>query len=215
MDRKRACEIVRILHDRYPVPPENRHFLRFDNPFQILVLTILSAQTTDRAVNEIAGELFSRYPTPEALASAEQRELENLIRRIGLYRNKARNIRAAARKLVEDFDGEVPRSMDELLSLPGVGRKTANIVLNHAFGMNAGIAVDTHVRRVSYRTGLTDSTNPDTIERDLMALFPRKYWGGVNYLMIRHGREICTAKNPQCGICSINPYCRYYRELTG
>lgn len=215
MDRKRACKIVRILHDRYPVQPENRHFLRFDNPFQILVLTILSAQTTDRAVNEIAGELFFRYPTPEALAFAEQRELENLIRRIGLYRNKARNIRAAARKLVEDFDGEVPRSMDKLLSLPGVGRKTANIVLDHAFGINAGIAVDTHVRRVSYCIGLTDSTNPDTIERDLMALFPRKYWGGVNYLMIRHGREICTAKNPQCGICSISPYCRYYRELTG
>jgi endonuclease-3 len=190
-----------------------RNFLRFENPFQILILTILSAQTTDTIVNSVSRELFSKYPTPEALARAEVREVEEIIRKCGFYHAKARNIITTSQKLCSEFQGIVPRTMDELLTLPGVGRKTANIVLNHAFGIDVGIAVDTHVRRVAFRIGLTDSTDPGRIERDLMLKYPQSRWGIINYLFIRHGRTVCTARNPRCEACSIAGYCRYYRNL--
>ncbi|KAF5085554.1 Endonuclease III [anaerobic digester metagenome] len=213
MNRTTACEIHRRLLEQYPVIDGRRHFLEFHNPYETLILTILSAQTTDRAVNAVRDDLFSRYPTPEALARAEPEEVEPLIRTIGFHHAKACYIVGAARKLVAEFGGEVPRTMEELQTLPGVGRKTANIVLSHAFDINVGIAVDTHVRRVSKRLGFTGSTNPDIIERDLVALFPEEVWRDINYLLIRHGRAVCTAKNPKHEVCVVAELCRYYREL--
>ncbi|MCK8517435.1 endonuclease III [Methanoculleus sp. 7T] len=213
MNRETACEVYRRLLEHYPIVGGRRHFIEFENPFEALILTILSAQTTDRAVNAVRDDLFSRYPTPEALAGAEPEEVEPIIKSIGFHHAKARYIVGTARKLVSEFGGEVPRTMEELRSLPGVGRKTANIVLSHAFGINVGIAVDTHVRRVSKRIGFTESTNPDVIERDLMALFPEEVWQDINYLLIRHGREICMAQNPKHEVCFIADLCRYYRDL--
>ena len=215
MNPETACEVYRRLLAQYPVVDGRRRFIDFANPFEALILTILSAQTTDRAVNAIHDDLFSRYPTPEALARAEPEEVEPLIRSIGFHRTKARHIVGAARMLVADFGGEVPRTMEELRLLPGVGRKTANIVLSHAFGINVGIAVDTHVRRVSKRIGFTGSANPDVIERDLVALFPPEVWRDINYLLIRHGRAVCTAQNPKHGQCPVADLCRYYREVRG
>ncbi len=212
MKREDACAIYRALAQEYAADDAPRPFIHFETPFESLILTILSAQTTDRAVNEIREPLFSRYPTPEALASADRQDLEAILRKIGLYRTKAKNIRAAASAVVDEFGGEVPSTMEELLTIPGVGRKTANIVLSHAFGIDEGIAVDTHVKRVSRRLGLTDHTDADNIERDLMAVFPREGWGAINYLFIRHGRSICRAQNPACERCVVNSRCRYYRE---
>jgi len=215
MNREAACEVYRRLLLQYPVVDDRRHFIDFSNPYEALILTILSAQTTDRAVNAVRDTLFSRYPTPEALARAEPDDVEPIIRTIGFHHTKARYIVETARKLVTDFGGEIPRTMKELQSFPGVGRKTANIVLSHAFGINVGIAVDTHVRRVSKRLGFTDSTNPDIIERDLVALFPEEAWRDINYLLIRHGRAVCTAQNPKHEECVVADLCRYYRELSG
>ncbi|NYT20833.1 MAG: endonuclease III [Methanomicrobiales archaeon] len=212
MHRSRALAVFRTLSARYDDAPGPRHFIPFSSPFQALIGTMLSAQTTDRAVNGVIGDLFSAYPTPEALAGASPGDLEDRIRSIGLYRTKARNIRAAARKLVEEYDGEVPRTMEDLVTLPGVGRKTANIVLSHAFSITAGIAVDTHVARVSRRIGFTDESTTDRIEQDLMALFPREYWGDINYVLIRHGRAICRARKPRCPECPVSGDCRYFRE---
>ncbi|WOX55693.1 MULTISPECIES: endonuclease III [unclassified Methanoculleus] len=213
MNRETACEAYRRLLVQYPIVDDRRHFLNFHNPFETLILTILSAQTTDRAVNAVRDTLFSRYPTPEELARAEPGEVEPIIKSIGFHRTKARHIVETARKLVSDFGGEVPQTMEELQTLPGVGRKTANIVLSQAFGINVGIAVDTHVRRVSKRIGFTDSTNPAVIERDLMALFPHEVWRDINYLLIRHGRAVCTAQNPKHDRCVVADLCRYCREL--
>lgn len=214
MNRETACEIHRRLLLHYPIVGGRRHFIEFANPFQSLILTILSAQTTDRAVNNISNALFARYPTPEALARAEPDEVEPIIKSIGFHRSKARYIVGTAQMLVADFDGEVPRTMEELLTLPGVGRKTANIVLSHAFGINVGIAVDTHVRRVSKRIGFTGSTNPEIIERDLMALFPEEVWQDINYLLISLGRDVCTAQNPKHEECPVADLCLYHQDLT-
>ncbi len=212
MDPDTAYAIYRRLLLHYPIVEGRTNFIPFDSPFESLILTILSAQTTDRSVTAVREPLFSRYPTPEALAAASPEEVEPIIRTLGFHHAKAEYIVGTARKIVESFGGEVPRTMNELRSLPGVGRKTANIVLSHAFGINTGIAVDTHVRRVSHRLGMTESRNPDIIERDLMALLPEETWGEVNYLLIRHGREICTARNPKHEECFLRDLCRYYRE---
>ncbi|MGB4234522.1 MAG: endonuclease III [Methanoregulaceae archaeon] len=212
MHRSRALALFQTLSERYSDLSGRRHFIPFSSPYQALIGTMLSAQTTDRAVNGIVEDLFTAYPTPEAMAGAVLDDLEGRIRTIGLYRTKARNIRAAARKLVGEYGGEVPDSMDELLTLPGVGRKTANIVLSHAFGINTGIAVDTHVARVSRRIGFTRETRADKIEQDLMALFPRECWGDINDVLIRHGRAVCRARKPRCSICPVRDGCRFFRE---
>ena len=212
MHRRDALLIYQILHRRYD-DGSPRHFLRFENPYQVLVLTILSAQTTDRQVNEIAPRLFAKYPGPEDLALADPEILESIIRSTGFYHDKARHLIGAATAITRDFGGEVPRTLKDLIALPGVGRKTANIVLHHAFGIDEGIAVDTHVRRTSRRIGLSDHADPDRIEEDLRVLFPKECWGDLNYLLIRHGRETCTARNPKCGECVIRDHCRYYREV--
>ena len=213
MDPSIALRIYRALAKRYPEALEEDDG-RPGDPFRVLISTILSAQTTDRQVDEIAPELFSRFPAPEALARASPGEVEEIIHPTGFYHVKARHIIAASRVLVRDFRGEVPAAMDGLLTLPGVGRKTANIVLARAFRLPAGIAVDTHVRRVSRRIGLSEETGPDRIERDLTALYPRELWGSINFLFITHGRTLCTARNPRCPECPVRQDCRYFRNLT-
>ena len=212
MDRETACRIFSLLRGTYNDPGSPRSFLRFDNPYEILILTILSAQTTDRNVNAVRDALFSRYPGPKDLAGARREDVEAIIRSLGFFHVKAAHIIGAARVLAGQYGGRVPRTMEELLTLPGVGRKTANIVLNHAFDIDEGIAVDTHVRRLAVRLGFSPSQDPGRIERDMMALFPRSAWGMLNYLLIMHGRTTCTARNPKCHACPISTLCQYFRD---
>jgi len=207
MDRERAGRVYSVLEDLYGDPGSPRTFLRFENPFQILILTILSARTTDRSVNAIRDRLFSRYPEPKDLANADPRDVEDIIHPLGFYREKSQNIIKTSRALIERFGGRVPDRMDDLLTLPGVGRKTANIVLDHAFGIHEGVAVDTHVARLSRRLGFSSGKDPARIERDLMALFPQSAWGNLNYLLIRHGRTTCTARKPSCTTCPLGSLC--------
>jgi endonuclease-3 len=184
------------------------------SPFEILILTILSAQTTDQAVLQVKKPLFTRYPSPAALAAAKTEEIETLIHSLGYYHAKSRHIIAASQALITKFGGEVPGTMEELLSIPGVGRKTANIVLYHALGRNEGIAVDTHVRRLAQRIGFSDTDNVRIIEKDLMAAFPKNEWGDLTDLLIAHGRACCTARKPKCEVCSISRYCRFFQALS-
>lgn len=181
--------------------------LDFENPYQLLIAVILSAQTTDANVNKATPALFARYPTPEDLAAADPSEVEGYIRSLGFFRQKAKNIIAACQKIVTEFGGNVPDTMEGLTSLPGVARKTANIVLGEGFGKVEGIAVDTHVFRLAHRLGLSTEKDPDKVERDLMRLIPREHWHRVNYDLITHGRSICTAKRPACGACFLNDVC--------
>jgi len=211
MESPIALRIYRALAARYPEALEEDGGPV--DPFRVLVSTILSAQTTDRQVEEIAPALFARFPDPEALAGAPVKEVESIIHPTGFFHVKARHVIAASRALVRDFDGKVPRTMEGLLKLPGVGRKTANIVLSHAFGIPGGIAVDTHVRRIARRIGLSDESDPDCVERDLTTLYPRDFWGSVNFLFITHGRTLCTARNPRCPECPVRKDCRYFRSL--
>ncbi len=211
MDSGTAARICSLLSKRFPDAGHNPR--RTATPYQILILTILSAQTTDRSVDRVSGRLFSRFPDPNALADATQEEVEEIIRSTGFYHVKAAHIIAAARLLADEFGGEVPDSMEALLKIPGVGRKTANIVLYHAFGKDEGVAVDTHVMRIAQRIGLSDGPGQERIERELMALFQRQHWGYLTDLLIMHGRTICVAKNPRCPECPVNRYCRYYSDV--
>ena len=199
--------ILQKLNAAYPHTADDMNFLQFRNNFELLIMTILSAQTTDVTVNGLRDELFSAYPDAEALAAADQAEVERIIHPAGFFRSKAKNIIGASKKLCEDFGREIPQTIEELTTLPGVGRKTANIVTNHGFHKAYGIAVDTHVKRLSQRLGFTKSTDPDTIEKDLTALLDRKWWEHVNYLLISHGRAVCTAKKPACERCIIREHC--------
>ncbi len=200
----RINEIIRILREVYP---ESRTALRFNSPLQILIATILSAQCTDKKVNEITPALFKKYKTAADFASADSKELEEQIRPTGFYKNKTKSIKKATQKIVEDYSGRVPDNMDELISLPGVARKTANIVLSSAFKKVEGIAVDTHVKRLSHRLGLSHEKNPDKIEKDLMNGVPKKDWLDFNYLLVNHGRNICQSKNPACSSCMLLHIC--------
>ena len=202
-----AEDILQKLNAAYPHTADDMNFLHFRNNFELLIMTILSAQTTDVTVNGLRDELFSAYPNAAALAAADQAEVERIIHPAGFFRSKAKNIIGASKKLCEEFGGEIPQTIEELTSLPGVGRKTANIVTNHGFHKAYGIAVDTHVKRLSQRLGFTKSTDPDTIEKDLTALLDRKWWEHVNFLLISHGRAVCTAKKPACEKCIISEYC--------
>jgi endonuclease-3 len=177
------------------------------NPFQLLCATILSAQCTDERVNTVTPRLFARFPTPAAMAKAPATELENIIRSTGFFRNKARNLIGAARALSETWCGEVPRTMDELLALPGVARKTANVVLGTAFGIASGIVVDTHVMRLAQRLGLTRETTPEKIETDLTGILPHERWILFSHQLIWHGRRLCQARKPSCDNCPIAPHC--------
>jgi endonuclease III len=210
MDTRAACRIFRALARHYPEAVEDDP--PCGDPFPVLVATILSAQTTDLQVDSIMPDLLSRYRDPASLAAAGTADLERIIRPTGYYHAKARHLIAASRMLADRFGGQVPLSMRDLLFLPGVGRKTANIVLS-ACGRDEGIAVDTHVFRIARRIGLSDGKNPDRVEKDLLALFPRQVWGKVNGLFITHGRTLCTARKPQCPECPVQRLCRYYRSL--
>ena len=181
--------------------------LDHDNPFQLIVATVLSAQATDVMVNRITPEVFRRWPTPKALAAAEPAEVEVALNRIGMFRQKAKNIVGLAKGLVERHGGQVPRSLAELVELPGVGRKTANVVLGVAFNTPEGVVVDTHVQRIAQRLGWTRHTEPPEIEQDLMKMFPKKDWDMLSHVLIFHGRRVCTARKPACAACPVNKQC--------
>jgi endonuclease-3 len=202
-DPARAEAILTVLEDTYPGAQTELHH---HSPFELLIATILAAQATDKSVNAATPTLFARYPDAPAMARATPADLEPLIRTIGLYRNKAKNCVATAQALTERYGGEVPEDFDAVLSLPGVGRKTASVVLANAFGRPA-IAVDTHVGRLSRRLGLTTNTNPDKVQRDLEALFPEEGWIFLHNALILHGRRVCLARLPACGACTLNPLC--------
>jgi endonuclease III len=201
---KRSKAVLALLDRLYPGAD---CALDRRNAFQLLCATILSAQCTDERVNLVTPTLFARFPTPAALATARPSEVETIIRSTGFFRNKAKNLIGAARMLAEKWGGEVPRSMDELLALPGVARKTANVVLGTAYGIAAGVVVDTHVSRLSQRLGLSQATVPEQIERDLMQVVPRERWILFSHQLISHGRRICRARNPSCGACPFAPHC--------
>jgi endonuclease III len=213
MKKQDARLIYETLLKRYPDARETPESVARGTPFEVLILTILSAQTTDRAVLKVQKPLFSKYPTPAKLAKANVEDVETIIHSLGYFHAKAKNIIAAADAVVKEFGGKVPSTMEELLTIPGVGRKTANIVLYHAHGRNEGIAVDTHVRRLAQRIGFSDTDNVAVIEKDLMVLFPPETWGDLTDVLIAHGRETCDARKPLCGECVISGMCRYYREL--
>lgn len=202
--RQRSLEILIRLKRLYP---DATCTLNYETPVQLLVATILSAQCTDERVNKVTPALFQRFPDAAAMAIADIEELENLVRSTGFYRNKAKNIKAACHLIVEKFNGEVPKRMELLLELPGVARKTANVVLAHAYGINMGVTVDTHVKRLSNRLGLTEHADPIRIERDLMKLLPQPDWENWSIRLVYHGRAICNARNPACSICELADLC--------
>ena len=202
--RRRTAEVAERLEEEYP---DAHCALDHDDPLELLVATILSAQCTDKRVNKVTPELFERYPGPEDYARADRSELEELIRSTGFFRNKARSIQGLGRALIERHDGEVPRTMSELSKLPGVGRKTANVVLGNAFGIDEGIVVDTHVGRLSRRLALTAEESPVKVERDLMELVPEGKWTLWAHLLISHGRAVCSARSPACDACVLADLC--------
>lgn len=205
--RERACEMCERLNARYG---KVECFLDHANPYRLVISVLLSAQTTDAQVNKVTPELFRRWPEPAALAAASPEEVGDVIHSLGFYKSKARHAVEAAQMIVSDFSGEVPSTMEELQRLPGVGRKTANIVMNVAFGKVEGIAVDTHVNRIAHRLGFSPKTHesePLKTEQDLLKLLPKEYWSDVNHQWISFGREICAAKSPKCGDCPLVDIC--------
>ena len=203
-NKTRVLKIIELLEKEHS---DAKIALSYKNPLELLVATILSAQCTDKRVNIVTKVLFKKYKKPEDYANADLEELEGDIRSTGFYRNKARNIKKCCRILVEKFNSQVPKTMEELLELPGVARKTANIVLSNAYGVVEGIAVDTHVRRLARRLGLSEHKDPNKIEGDLMEIVPKGRWKRITDLLIFHGRRICAARKPKCGICVLNKLC--------
>lgn len=201
---ERAPEIYRRLSAEYP---EARCALDHRNPYELLVATILSAQCTDKRVNMVTPALFAKYPNAESLSVANPEELQEMIRSTGFFRNKTKSLLGMASAVSERHGGAIPRTMDELVELPGVGRKTANVVLGNAFGLDEGVVVDTHVARLSQRLALSRETDPVKIEQDLMKLFPRTQWTMLSHLLITHGRQICDARRPLCEKCVLNDLC--------
>lgn len=202
--KQRALEILARLKRLYPEAPCS---LDYQSVLQLMVATILSAQCTDERVNLVTPALFARFPDAQAFAAADLETLEQLVKSTGFYRNKAKNIRAACAKIVTDFGGEVPNSMEALLTLPGVARKTANVVLAHGYGINAGVTVDTHVKRLTNRLGLTQHEDPIKIERDLIKLLPQPDWENWSIRLIYHGRAVCNARTPLCDRCELADLC--------
>ena len=202
-----ALRVGIILDELDRLYPDAHCELNYRSPFELLIAVILSAQCTDDRVNMITPTLFERFPTPKALAESSQEEVEQIIFSTGFYRNKAKNIRAAAKKLCEKFGGQVPQTMPDLLSLPGVARKTANVVLGTAFGIPSGVVVDTHIGRLSQRLGMTREEDPEKIERDLQAQWPQARWIMSAHRLIWHGRRVCFARKPSCATCTLRPVC--------
>jgi endonuclease-3 len=210
MEPARVRAILQKLDEAYP---EAACALTHRNAFQLLVSTILSAQCTDERVNRVTATLFPKYPNPKAFAYANPNELEQDIRPTGFFRNKTKSIMGASKKIVEEFRGEVPRTMEELLTLPGVARKTANVVLGTAFGIASGIVVDTHVQRLAERLDLSKNSDPKKIEQDLMQVIPKEKWILFSHQLIWHGRRVCQARKPKCIECSLEPLC-YSKDKT-
>lgn len=204
---EKVKEIIKKLEKEYP---EAKTALIFKNPFQLLIATILSAQTTDKMVNKITPSLFSKFKSPKDFASASIEEIENMIKSVNFYKNKAKNIKKLSEILVKKFNEQIPDKMEELLTLPGVARKTANVVLSQGFGKAEGIVVDTHVKRLSQRLGLTKNSDPAKIEQDLMKIVDKKNWIDFPYRLILHGRNVCKAKNPECFRCVLKNLCEFY-----
>ena len=201
---KRAASILELLKKRYPVPET---MLTHENPWELMIATILAAQCTDARVNTITPELFRRWPGPADMMHASIEELESVIKPTGFYQNKAKNSHGAACSVTEGFGGDVPQTLEELITIPGVARKTANVVLWGAFGINEGLAVDTHVKRISFRLGFTKNTDPVKIEQDLMKIFPQSEWGDVNHRLVWFGRDVCDARKPACEECELSELC--------
>jgi endonuclease-3 len=207
--KEKAPHIYQILNSQFP---DAHCELIHNNAFELLIATILSAQTTDVNVNKATPGLFKKYPTAKTLAKAPLEKVEELVHSTGFFKTKAKNIIACAQKLMELYDGEIPRTIEELIVLPGVGRKTANVVLGNAFNINHGIVVDTHVNRISGLLGLTKNDDPLKIEKDLIKLFPNEHWTQISHLMIFLGRRICIARRPQCEKCQLQNYCSYFEK---
>ena len=210
MKKKDVVNFVKILHETYP---DATCSLDFKTPFQIVVAVALSAQCTDERVNKTTPTLFKRCKTIQDFADIELEELEKIIHPCGFYKNKAKNIKLCAKQVLENFGGEVPQTMDELLTLAGIGRKSANVILLEAFGIANGIAVDTHAKRISNRIGLSSQTEPEKIEQDLLKIFPKEYLKDVNHLLVWHGRKTCDSRKPRCENCTVKDFCEYYKKL--
>ena len=206
---KNVEKLLDYFQKKYPRPETA---LNFNNPFELLISTIMSAQTTDVQVNKVTENLFEKYSRPEDFAKLSQKELEEEIKTIGLYKNKSKYIIKTSKMILNDFNGKVPQTRKDLTKLSGVGRKTANVVLANAFGEDT-IAVDTHVFRVANRLGLVDTDKTDQVEEGLMDVIPEKYWTKFHHWLIFHGREVCKARNPQCDVCKISKYCDYYQNV--
>ena len=209
MNKKDAVKMIEILKQTYP---DATCSLDFKTPFEAVVAVILSAQCTDERVNKTTPALFKRCATIEDFANIDIKELEDLIHPCGFFKNKAKNIKLCAKQVLENFNGQVPNNMKDLMSLAGVGRKTANVVLLEVFGIAGGVAVDTHAKRISNLTGLSNEKEPEKIEQDLINIFPKEYLKDINHLFVWHGRNTCIAMNPKCDTCTINRYCKHYKK---
>ena len=209
MNKKDAVKMIEILKQTYP---DATCSLDFETPFQAVVAVILSAQCTDERVNKTTPALFERCKTVEDFANIDIKELEDFIHPCGFFKNKAKNIKLCANQVLEKFNGQVPNNMEDLMSLAGVGRKTANVVLLEVFGIAEGIAVDTHAKRISNLIGLSNEKEPEKIEQDLIKIFPKEYLKDINHLFVWHGRNTCIARHPKCDNCSIKEYCKHYKK---
>ena len=207
--KKQAIEIIETMKKMYP---DATCSLDFATPFQMTIAVMLSAQCTDERVNKTTPYLFEKYGTPEKMAEADIKDLEDIIHPCGFYKNKAKNMKACSQMLVQEFNGIVPQNMDELQKLPGVGRKSANVIMLEAFHNPQGIAVDTHAKRISNKMGFSKQTEPEKIERDLLKIFPKEYYYDVNHLFVWHGRNTCDARKPNCECCDVKKYCDNYKK---
>ena len=209
MNQKQAIKIIEILKEYYP---EATCSLDFKTPFEMTVAVMLSAQCTDERVNKTTPLLFEKNGTPESICKMDIEELERIIHPCGFYKNKAKNIKAMAEDVLEKYNGKIPENMEELIKLPGVGRKSANVIMLEAFNNPQGIAIDTHAKRIANRVGLSKETLPEKIEQDILKLIPKKYYKDVNHILVWHGRNICDARKPKCLECPINEYCAFYKS---
>ncbi len=209
MNKKDAINLIEILKETYP---DATCSLDFKTPFELVVSVMLSAQCTDERVNKTTPALFKKCKTIEDFANIDLKELEDIIHPCGFYKNKAKNIKLCAKQVLENFNGTVPQTMEELLTLAGIGRKSANVILLEVFGKSEGIAVDTHAKRISNKIGLSKEKEPEKIEQDLLKQFPKEYLKDVNHLFVWHGRNTCISRNPKCDSCAINKYCKTYKK---
>lgn len=208
-NKKEAVKIINLLKEYYP---DAKCSLDFSNPFEITIAVMLSAQCTDERVNKTTPNLFKIYNSPKKMAEIDIKELEQIIHPCGFYKNKAKNVKACCQKLLEEYNGIVPDNMNDLQMLPGIGRKSANVIMLEAFHNPQGIAVDTHAKRISNKIGFSKETDPEKIEKDLLNIIPKEYYYDVNHLLVWHGRKICTARNPKCDNCPVNNYCDNYNK---